>query len=94
MKGACFISTKAKLGTCHKCQRTVWTALDEGVRVRVDRVPLAEVGAELRAVLAGKRTYTKTLVGEIVERTAGRIREGSPRGPVHVEHYCQRASSR
>jgi hypothetical protein len=50
------------------------------------------VGAELRAVLAGKRTFTMMGTGELCERTAGRIQYGKPAGPVHLEHYCPQAS--
>ncbi len=89
MGRACLISTTAKIGQCYKCRGDILTALDEGVRVKVDHEPLAEVGAELKAVLAGKRTFAYTSVGELVERTAGRIEYNSPKGSIHVEHYCK-----
>lgn len=74
----------------HKGTIEVLTA--SGFDVRLDPEVLDTLG-ELRAILAGRRTYTRhTYSGEVHHRPAYKIRErpaGSrPRQDVHAEHRC------
>lgn len=82
-----FISTTAEPATCPRCDTAILVALDEGLDARADPAPLDQA-AEVDALLTGRRTYTRTPGGQLVERTADRISGGSLRGTVHAEHRC------
>lgn len=48
---------------------------------------------ELEALMRGDVTYVRTRGGELVERTAERIRGATIGGTIHVEHRCPDARS-
>ncbi|WP_148083677.1 hypothetical protein [Micromonospora sp. Llam0] len=83
------VSTPAKLTTCPRCKTPVLVALDEGLRAVVDlaAIPPAE---EIRALLSGRKTYTRLQCGELVYREPDRIRGGLLKGDLHQQHTCQR----
>ena len=83
-----FISTPAQLTTCPRCKLPILTAHDEGLRVRVDLIPLPDRQAEIAALLEGRWTYTRTRNGHLVHRDATRIAAGTITGPIHADHKC------
>lgn len=83
-----FASTPATDTTCPRCRANLLTALDEGLRARVDATPLADRQAEIAALLQGRWTYTRIANGQLVHRDAPRIAAGALRGPTHAEHKC------
>lgn len=82
-----FISTTARNTTCPTCRAHTLTAHDEGLPATVDATPIPATD-EIAALLAGKRTYTKTRGGQLIHRQAGRIRGGWLKGDIHAEHKC------
>ncbi|MER5703494.1 hypothetical protein ABT023_16335 [Micromonospora sp. NPDC002296] len=83
-----FISTPAALATCPRCRLPIITAHDEGIRVRVDLVPLPDQAAEIAALLQGRTTYTRLRNGHLVTRDAPRIAARTLTGPTHADHRC------
>lgn len=90
------VTTRARTATCHRCQDPILIGLAEGLTARVDATPLPDHDAEIAALLAGLRTYTKFANNELAYRDAGRIREHQKRNPrlaprpIHAEHKCTR----
>lgn len=85
-------STVAEVTTCGNCAQPILTALDAGLLARVDGYPTDRAG-ELRALVAGLTTYTRTTGGHLIERDADRI--GRPLDPdhtIHTEHRCQKGT--
>lgn len=87
-------TTRAKPDTCHRCHDPILIGLAEGLTVRVDATPLPDRDAEIAALLAGLRTYTKFANNELAYRDANRISEKrepwlAPR-QIHAEHKCTR----
>jgi len=76
----------------HKSPAIIEVLTESGFDVKLDPDPLSALD-ELRAVLAGRRTYSRRWVrGEVYPRSPGKIR-GEPAGSnpfvaVHVEHDC------
>lgn len=90
------VTTRARSDTCHRCQDPILIGLAEGITTRVDAAPLPDRDAEITALLAGLRTYTRFSNSELAYRDAGRIREHQRRDPrlpkrdIHAEHKCTR----
>jgi hypothetical protein len=82
-----FASTPAAEATCPRCHRPILTALDEGLRARVDPTPVT-AAEEITALLAGRWTYTLLASGHLVHRDSHRITAGTLHGPTHAEHRC------
>lgn len=82
-----FPNKPADAGPCPTCKRLVLTAVDEGLRVKVDPSPLASRAAEITALVTGRRTYSLLPGGWLVYRSIDRMRLG---GTVHTEHRCTR----
>ncbi|NBE80336.1 hypothetical protein [Micromonospora rubida] len=82
------ITTPVKPGIHARCGATVLTGHAEGLRARVDLVPLNRAG-EIHVLCAGLNTYTLTRDG-LVHRDAGRIAGTALTGPVLAEHACHR----
>lgn len=80
-------STTATPSTCHRCGASLLTALDEGIRARVDATPLTDTQAEIAALLAGLRTYTHQ-AKQLIHRDAYRIAAQTLTGRIHAEHQC------
>jgi hypothetical protein len=77
--------TPAAPWRCHRCGAAGVEAVAEGVRCRVDAIPVTIPG-ELHARLNGKQSYE--LRGRfLIVREPERIR-GGKRGPVLVDHKC------
>lgn len=83
------ISTPARIAACPRCKTPVYTALDEGLRAVVDLAAL-DPADEIRALLTGRKTYTRLRCGELVYREPDRIRAGLLKGHLHQQHTCQR----
>lgn len=81
-----FETTTPAVVTCHRCGRPTIYGLAEGLIARADPVPLDQLG-EIRAVVAGRQTYTLTRAG-LVHRDAGRRSDPSLAAPVLAEHAC------
>jgi hypothetical protein len=71
---------------CHGCGAPVVYGLAEGIPARTDPAPLTP-WQEIRAVVAGRQTYTLTRAG-LVQRDAGRRADPGLTGPVLAEHRC------
>jgi len=90
------VTTRAKPATCHRCRDPILIGLADGLTARVDATPLPDRNAEIAALLAGLRTYTRFSNDELAYRDADRIREHHKRDPrlaprqIHVEHKCTR----
>jgi hypothetical protein len=82
------VSTPAKAETCPGCRAALLVALDEGLTARVDATPLPDRPAEIAALLAGRRTYTRLRNNELVHRDADRIADPRLRGDIHAQHQC------
>lgn len=82
------VTTPVKPAIHARCGATVLTGHAEGLRARVDLVPLNRAG-EIHALIAGLQTYTLTRLG-LVHRDAGRIAGTALTGPVLAEHACHR----
>lgn len=84
-----FITDAVTGAICPRCGSPQLTGWAEGLRARVDLVPLNAAG-EVAAILAGLWTYTLARIG-LIYRDAGRIRDARLRGPVLSAHQCRRA---
>jgi hypothetical protein len=85
-----FITSKPKPEQCPRCGRLQLIGHDEGLRYRVEPVPL-HAHAELAARLAGRRTYA-VIAGQLALRDQDRITGDRRRGrpPVIATHSCAR----
>ncbi len=83
-------STVARGKPCPRCHKPTLVALDEGIPARVDAIPLADLQAEIAALLQGRWTYIHTTYGHLVHRDPNRIAANTIRGPIHAEHRCRR----
>lgn len=85
-----FVSTLAQLAVCHRCGTPVLDALDEGIRIRVDLLPLSPAG-QARALAAGQQTYGRLRDGQLAYRCATRLADRRMAERVHAKHDCRRA---
>ncbi len=84
------LSTQASETTC-RCGLLVMSAVDEGLRARVDARPLDEpVAAALLALTPPVRLYVLTPGRWLVERTYEGLTD-RPRGTLHAAHRCKGA---
>lgn len=91
-----FITKPATPERCRNCRTSLLVGLSEGVKVRVDAIPLdyqasgnkAPHIAEAGAWLLGLRTFVQIYNGELYERDQHRVRHGALSGPIHAEHQC------
>lgn len=85
---------KARPGTCRGCGAPVLVGLDGdalALRVEVDPKPVDPAG-ELRAIAAGRGSYTVT-AGELDRRPEPAVRRTpAPDRLVHVDHTCEKES--
>lgn len=81
-----FETTPPVVVVCWRCNRPTIYGLAEGVIARADITPI-DSASEIRAVVAGRRTYTLTRSG-LVERDAGRRSDSTLASPVLAEHAC------
>jgi hypothetical protein len=85
------ITTVAKKTTCGTCGAPILDAHDEGSRVRVDATQLRDRQAEINALLDGRRTYKRTLYGQLHYRDETQLRKPhDPEMRIHAEHKCTR----
>lgn len=83
-------STAAQLDTCRRCGMPVLHALDEGVRIRVDLVPLPNLAAQVAALAAGRPTFAQLRGGQLAYRDPSRLANPAMAERVHTEHECTR----
>jgi hypothetical protein len=81
-----FETTRVHIHACAHCHATVIYGLAEGIPARVDPHPV-DAHVELRALTAGRGTYTLTRTG-LVHRDACRRRDPALAAPVLAEHDC------
>lgn len=84
-----FVTDAVTGAVCPRCGAPQLTGWAEGLRARVDLVPLNRAG-EVAAIVAGLWTYTLARFG-LIYRDASRIRDPRLRGPVLSAHQCRRA---
>ncbi|GAB7039724.1 MULTISPECIES: hypothetical protein [Catenuloplanes] len=82
------LSTPAALSRCPRCRSITITALDEGIRVRADLIPLPDRNAEIEALLDGRRTYSRLRNNELAYRYPYRMKDPVLNGPIHAQHQC------
>jgi hypothetical protein len=73
-----FVTTPPRREVCPRCRALRLFGIAEGLPYRVTPVPLTAHG-ELRALLAGRRSYAISAVGRLIHRDQDRIR-GDKRG--------------
>lgn len=83
-----FASTPAELDTCHRCGMPVLTALDEGLLIRVNLLPLT-LAQQIAALAAGKPTYGRLADGQLAYRCATRLPDPRMAQRVHTKHNCR-----
>lgn len=84
-------TTRARPDTCHRCRDPILIGLAEGLTARVDATPLPDRNAEITALLAGLRTYTRFSNDELAYRDPTRIRDPRlSKREIHAEHKCTR----
>ncbi|GIE84593.1 hypothetical protein [Actinoplanes regularis] len=83
-----FASTAAQLDACRRCAMPILVALDEGIVVRVDLLPLASIGAQVEALAAGIPTYARLHDGQLAYRCSTRLSDPRMTERVHARHAC------
>jgi hypothetical protein len=83
-----FETTPPSVVICWRCGRPTIYGLAEGVIARADPAPIDQTG-EIRAVLAGRSTYTLRRTG-LIERCASRRADPTLASPVVAAHICPR----
>jgi hypothetical protein len=73
-----FVTTTPRRDVCPRCHALRLVGIAEGLPYRVAPVPLTAHG-ELRALLAGRRSYAISAAGRLIHRNRDRIR-GDKRG--------------
>lgn len=81
-----FETTSPAVVICWRCGRPTIYGLAEGVIARADPNPIDQVG-EIRAVIAGRATYTLRRTG-LIQRDASRRADDTLAAPVLASHVC------
>jgi hypothetical protein len=81
-----FETTPPAVVTCWRCGRPTIYGLAEGLIARADPAPIDQTG-EIRAVIAGRATYTLRRTG-LIQRDAGRRGDDTLAAPVLAAHDC------
>jgi hypothetical protein len=81
-----FETTPPAIVRCWRCGRPTIYGLAEGVISRADITPL-DPATEIRAIRAGRQTYTLRRTG-LIHRDTGRRTDPNLAAPVLAEHCC------